>query len=190
MVKIEGGAWRGRQLEVPSNKNLRPSTGKTKVSIFNILEAQRLKLGLSRELEGVRCLDLYAGVGSLGFEAMSRGADSVVFVEQDRLQLRALEKNARALSCEDRVTIFSKPVEKSWDGLAKLAVFDLVFIDPPYALHSFRDEIPFLLTLLAPDAWVVIEHDPKLKLAGFSGLVCQSTRTLGPAGISVYRKLS
>lgn len=190
MVRIEGGVWRGRRLEVPTNKNLRPSSSKTKLSIFNILEAQLLKEGREKDLTGSVCLDLYAGVGSLGFEAMSRGADSVVFVEKDRLQLQSMRANVQSLSCESRTSIIAKPVEKCWDALSPLAPFHLVFLDPPYHDHSFLADLPRLVELLAPGAYLIMEHDPKLSVGAVAGLNCLSTRILGPAGISVYRKLS
>ena len=104
-VRIVGGVWRSRVIEVPERPELRPTPNRVRETLFN---------WLGQELTGLACLDLYAGSGALGFEAASRGAARVVMVERDRVALRALEKNRAALD--------AKQVEiASGDALAYLA---------------------------------------------------------------------
>jgi len=146
-VRIVGGAWRSRIIEVPERPELRPTPNRVRETLFN---------WLGQELTGLACLDLYAGSGALGFEAASRGAARVVMVERDRVALRALEKNRAALD--------AKQVEiVSGDALAYLARpdaaarFDVVFLDPPFRQNVFPDLMRGLANRLAPGARVYVE---------------------------------
>jgi 16S rRNA (guanine966-N2)-methyltransferase len=185
MLQIMGGEWSGRKLHVPSHAKLRPSAGRVKAAIFSILESIQMKRGNSADFSGLRCLDLFAGVGGLGFEALSRGAAHTVFVEKDRSNAGAIEKNAKTLECTDRVSVISHPVEKT-QHWAKQGPFDLVFIDPPYEREDENELLALLMDCLNPDAIVIFEHDPRHKLAAVKPLSLHSERKLGPAGLSVF----
>jgi 16S rRNA (guanine(966)-N(2))-methyltransferase RsmD len=146
-VRIVGGLWRSRVIDVPERPDLRPTPNRVRETLFN---------WLGQELAGLACLDLYAGSGALGFEAASRGAARVVMVEQDRVALRALEKNRAALD--------AKQVEiVPGDALAYLARpaaalrFDVVFLDPPFRQNVFPDLMRGLAKRLAPGARVYVE---------------------------------
>lgn len=118
MLKIVGGEFRGRKLRFIEMPGVRPTTSKVREAVFDILHARR-------PLDGVRFLDLFAGTGAVGLEALSRGAAYAEFVESDRAALACLESNIAALGVADRcrVTRGSSP---------ETADFDIVFADPPY----------------------------------------------------------
>ncbi len=118
-LRIIGGRWRGRRLPVPAIAGLRPTPDRVRETLFN---------WLTPAITGARCLDLYAGTGALGFEALSRGAAHVVFVERHRQALAGLRRSAAALGADCEV--FAGPVSAF---LAETtARFDVIFMDPPY----------------------------------------------------------
>ncbi|MFZ4099132.1 MAG: 16S rRNA (guanine(966)-N(2))-methyltransferase RsmD [Chlamydiia bacterium] len=124
-MRISGGELRGRMLRGPKGDQTRPTSTLVRAAIFNIL---------GNDLSGGRVLDLFAGGGGLGIEALSRGASHAVFVESHRLALDALRNNLRDCGLEERATVLSVPVSKAWNRLEQEAPFDWVFADPPYEL--------------------------------------------------------
>ncbi len=122
-LRIIGGKYKGRVLHTPKTKTTRPTQGMLREALFNICQA---------EIEGACFLDLYAGSGSVGFEALSRGASHVTFVEKNREALLSIKKNEELLNVSSQITLF--PTE-AIAALKKMkGPFDLVYIDPPYDL--------------------------------------------------------
>ncbi len=122
MLRITGGEYRGRFIKAPKNDRTRPTGAQLRQALFNSIQAH---------IPDARVLDLFAGSGALGFEALSRGAAHVTFVEIARPVVKLISENARELKCEDRARIVNSPVEqflKSPQG----APFDLILVDPPY----------------------------------------------------------
>lgn len=123
MLRIIAGEYRSRLLETPDDETTRPMTSRVKESVFNLLRGW---------FEGATVLDLFAGVGTMGLEAVSRGAAHVHMVERDRAVLRILQRNIDRLGCGERVRAVQG------DALAASALagvhqpIDIVFIDPPY----------------------------------------------------------
>jgi 16S rRNA (guanine966-N2)-methyltransferase len=126
-MRITGGILGSRKLQSVDSAKLRPATDRLRETMFNIL------LNMM-DLEGMIGLDLYAGTGSVGFEAISRGARKVVFVEADRKIADVLRRNAAALGIEGQCDIRTVRVEKFLK--VNKEKFDIVFVDPPYALNS------------------------------------------------------
>jgi 16S rRNA (guanine966-N2)-methyltransferase len=131
-VRIIGGQWRGRKLQFPSRPGLRPTLGRVRETLFN---------WLAPTISGARCLDLYAGSGALGFEALSRGAAEVTFVERDRKAAAALKKNAGMLDAQAEV--FNLPAARFL--ATHPGVYDLILFDPPFADDSANALLPELL---------------------------------------------
>jgi 16S rRNA (guanine966-N2)-methyltransferase len=133
-VRIVGGTWRSRLLRFPDSGGLRPTPERIRETLFN---------WLGQRLDGLSCLDLFAGSGALGFEAASRGARAVTLVEPDRRACRSLRDNARLLGAP-QVEVLEA------DALGFLSAdsrrFDLVFLDPPYRSQL----LPQLLQALPP----------------------------------------
>lgn len=186
-----GGKWGGRKLQAPSSDALRPTAGRVKQAIFSILESHRMKTGEAPEFTGVRCLDLFAGVGGLGLEAMSRGADFVVFVEKNRRHALSLKSNLKILGAEPLAEVISFGVE-NFDEWHKRGPYQLVFCDPPYALGVEPKVLDWLSRpgVLSEGAVVVMEHDPKTELSTPTGWELHSRRKLGPAGLTIFFRAS
>lgn len=131
--------------------SIRPTTDRAKQTIFDILSTRM-------EFSGCAVLDLFSGSGSLGLEALSRGASHVTFVEQSRSAIAILERNIRELGCEERTTVHQADV--FWYLKNAHRAFDIVFVDPPYALEQIGD-LPAAVAgsrVAAPGTYVVMEH--------------------------------
>ena len=125
-MRVIAGERRGRRLLVPPGLSVRPPLARVKTSLFDILASRGL-------VDGAQILDLFAGSGALGIEALSRGAESVVFVERDHTALRVLEENLAANRFETRSSIVPESCSVVLPRLARRAgAFDGVFVDPPY----------------------------------------------------------
>ncbi len=133
-VRIIGGDWRGRKLQFPSIEGLRPTSDRVRETLFN---------WLSPHIAGAHCLDLYAGSGALGFEALSRGAGSCCFIDNNKQVKAALASSVEALNCEDRASMI---LADSGSAITLDHSIDLVFLDPPFASHLLAGTLDWLLT--------------------------------------------
>jgi len=150
-MRIITGRFKGRILTTVRDLSVRPATDRVKSTIYNTLQSRL-------SLDGISVLDLFAGSGSLGFEALSRGAASVVFVENNRNVLDCIRGNAAKLGCEDECTFFKGDADEYVRSAS--ATFGLVFVDPPYA-DGTTAELPSLIFgkgLVAPGGYVILEH--------------------------------
>lgn len=151
-MRVIAGEAKGRRLKVPGGRAVRPSGARWRESAFGIVE-HRLSL------TGARVLDLYAGSGALGIEALSRGAASLVAVEQDRLAARGLSENAAACGFSAVLELHAAAVLPT---LARLSgrEFELVFLDPPYGSGELEAVLVTLAEkrLVAANGLIVVEH--------------------------------
>lgn len=151
-MRIIAGSAKGRSLKSPKNTDVRPTADRVKETIFNVL---------GQWLTDEKVLDLYAGIGGLGLEALSRGAIEATFVEQNRTTMDALAENIRTVGFAACSTTLLKPVDRALHQLAKSgASFTLVFSDPPYAAEAGASVLEALDAggLVAPGGRVVLEH--------------------------------
>ena len=147
-MRIVGGTLGGRVLRAPAGHSTRPTSEKVREAIFNILPA----------VEGARVLDIFAGSGALGIEALSRGATHATFVDFDKTALKVLRGNLTDLALEDRATVIEKEAVAAVRRAAE--PWQFVFVDPPYASDlATRAVLAIPAASLAPDARIVIEHD-------------------------------
>ena len=144
-VRIIGGEWRGRRLGIPAGTTVRPTPDRVRETLFNWLAAR---------LPGARCLDLFAGTGVLGLEALSRGAGEAWFVERDAVLVRTLQRHIQELGANAR-TLRGEAMDVL--GTPPPKVFDVVFADPPYAMN-LADVLVNLSSWLAPEHWVYVER--------------------------------
>ena len=121
-VRLLAGQWRGRKLAFPASEGLRPTGARIRETLFN---------WLMHDIEGARCLDLFAGSGALGFEALSRGASSVIAIEQNRQAARQLETSATGLSAQGYDVYCADAL--AWLEKQPAIPQDIVFLDPPFA---------------------------------------------------------
>jgi 16S rRNA (guanine966-N2)-methyltransferase len=151
-VRIIGGEWRSRLLRFPPAAHLRPTPDRVRETLFN---------WLGQRLDGLECLDLFAGSGALSFEALSRGAARAVMVETDRAVAQALRDNAKSLGAEG-----AEVVQR--DALSYLMhasdAFDVAFVDPPFASDLARRAMDQLPPRLRPGARVYVESATPLAL--------------------------
>jgi 16S rRNA (guanine966-N2)-methyltransferase len=150
-MRVTGGTGRGRRLKAPAGSSVRPTSDKVKQALFNIL---------GERVVGALFLDLFAGAGGIGIEALSRGAGRVVFVDASRASLNVVNQNIQQTGFEQRSQAVLSKVESFLKKPA--GSYDIVFLDPPYA-----DEMQSLLELIAgagilkPDSIVIAEHFKK-----------------------------
>ncbi|MBM4226527.1 MAG: 16S rRNA (guanine(966)-N(2))-methyltransferase RsmD [Gammaproteobacteria bacterium] len=147
-VRIIGGEWRRRWLPVPAAQGLRPTADRVRETLFNWLMPQ---------LPGARCLDLFAGTGVLGLEALSRGASHATFVERDTKVFAQLVHNAELLQAGNRASLVNADASQFLLTQSPTA-FDIVFLDPPFAGSLMAEVMPRLMQgWLAPDALLYLE---------------------------------
>jgi 16S rRNA (guanine966-N2)-methyltransferase len=171
-VRIVAGEHRGARIFAPKGDDTRPTSDRVREAAFNLIGP----------VEGASVLDLFAGSGGMGLEALSRGAASVAFVENDREACRAIERNIEKL----RVT-GTRIVQR--DVLQALATerrtYDLVLCDPPYDFAGHDRLAPFLARALAPDGLLVYEtaarEEPQI-----DGLQARTSRTYGSARLTLF----
>ena len=157
-VRIIGGEWRSRRIGFPDHEGLRPSADRVRETLFN---------WLGQELDGLRCLDLFAGSGALGFEALSRGAATVVMVERSRVACAALRRNAELLEAKNLQLHCMDALEFATAAAADAAQrFDVVFLDPPFRSALLGQALALLPPLLRPGARVYVEDAAAFAASG------------------------
>jgi len=137
MIRIIGGEFRGHRIQTPSHMKTRPTQAKMREAWLNSIQSS---------IHEAKVLDLFAGSGALGFEALSRGAAQVVFVESSRSIAKLIHENIRSLEVMHRAKVLGVPVERAWKRLKKEVPFDLVFADPPYGVNwekRLLEELPW-----------------------------------------------
>ncbi|MCC2643781.1 MAG: putative Ribosomal small subunit methyltransferase [Nitrospira sp.] len=169
-MRVIAGVHRGRRLFGPKGQVIRPTSDRVKEALFSIL---------GEHITGARVLDLYAGTGSVGIEALSRGAAHVTFVESDRDALRLVHSNLQQFGLEDSATICASQVRQFFRGWTERSgLYDIVFCDPPY--HVTADLIELAkqwdARWMARDVIVILEHGRKEKLPSTLGLLSQVKR--------------
>jgi 16S rRNA (guanine966-N2)-methyltransferase len=154
-MRIISGRFRGRRLSGPKALEIRPTSDRLKESLFNIL---------GRDTEGSLWLDVFAGSGSIGLEAISRGACQVDFLERDPEACRLIRRNLELCGIQSGYRLIQ---DDAFHGLRRLArlsqTYDFIFMDPPYAWEPYGDlvQIVFARRLARESAWVIIEHHAK-----------------------------
>ncbi|MCU1395235.1 MAG: putative ribosomal methyltransferase [Ilumatobacteraceae bacterium] len=156
-MRVIAGEFGGRKLIAPEGLSTRPTTDRVRQAVFN-------SLGSMGVLEDATVVDLYAGSGALGIEALSRGAESCVFVERDRAALAALRENLKTLGLEDRSRVVGSDVLAYVPGITGV---DIALVDPPYTFDHWPELLVFLKAGLvvaesadevpAPDGWVQLK---------------------------------
>jgi 16S rRNA (guanine(966)-N(2))-methyltransferase RsmD len=184
-MRVIAGTFRSRQLSAPRGMQTRPTSDRLRETLFNILAPR---------LDGCRFVDLCAGTGAVGIEALSRGAEHVWFAENAAPALAALQQNLAALKISRGFTLEDRGVGAMLQRLGKLPEpVDLVFLDPPYeAEDEYAGTLNFFgsvrgRTILAPHGLVIAEHSSKVKLATRYGAL-EHTRLVkqGDAALSFF----
>ena len=179
-MRIIAGAFKGRRL-APVKGSIRPTAAKVREAVFNILGSA---------VPEARVLDLFAGTGALGIEALSRGAAAAVFVEDHPEALKVLRRNLADLGLAERTTVWPLPVAAALKKLAGRGErFGLAFLDPPYGGGAAAAALSALgsLNLLAPGARVVVEHSRRESLPEACGALTRlEVRRYGDTQVAFY----
>lgn len=154
-LRIIGGAWRRRVLRFPDSEALRPTPDRVRETLFN---------WLGQDLDGLECLDLFAGSGALGFEAASRGAARVVMVESAPKVVASLKESALSLGSDPRVEIVRGDAVQYLSSTVRR--FDVIFIDPPYRQGWLPRLAPLLGKAMKPDTALYVEAERELETPG------------------------
>jgi len=176
-VRIISGTLGGRRIKTIKNKNLKPTPEKLREQLFSWIRP---------ELSGARCLDLFAGSGALGFEALSNGASAVVMVEQNPDIYRNLKENCELLDSESTINVVRQSAE-DFIRRTKEKKFDFIFFDPPYIKDYVKLLIPKLLSKLARDGVkIYIETDAHETVHTHSELCLINSSSSGKAKGHLY----
>lgn len=176
-VRIISGEFGGRKIEAPDGRTTHPMGDRPRMALFNIIQ---------HELPGARVLDAFAGTGSLGLESLSRGAESAVFVEKDRIAQRILAENITLLEVEDKAKLVRTTVS-NWLETTDSEGFDIIFADPPY--HDVQlSTVTRLFGLLKPGALMVLSTPGRCEDLSKPGVVVVDNRSYGNAFLTFFRR--
>lgn len=175
-MRIIAGTFKGRPLKTPKGASTRPTQGMLREAVFNICQ---------NEIEGARFLDLFAGSGAMGCEALSRGALQATFVEQNRNAISCIKENIAALEIESMTRVISLNALKAIELLIKEnGLFDLIYIDPPYDLKL---DLTPVTKLLSPNGILFFEERYKgTKPSPIDGLKIKDSRRFGEALLTIF----
>ena len=177
-MRIIGGKYRSRVLAEFHGNDVRPTSDKVKEALFSALQF---------DIEGRRVLDLFAGSGQLGIEALSRGAKSCVFVDNSRASINLVKKNLEITGLENS----AKVIQSDFSSFAAMSrdVFDIVFLDPPYAAGMLTDAIKSVLPLMSDYGMIICEYPPEVEIPNeVGGFSVYRTYRYGKINVAIYRK--
>lgn len=177
-MRVITGTARGMVLRTLEGDNVRPTTDKVKEAVFSAIQF---------EIEGRRVLDLFAGSGQLGIEALSRGAESCTFVDADKNAVRVVKSNLEKTKLDSKATVIQT------DSLAFLGmtdkIFDVAFVDPPYATGLLQKAIAKLAPHISEGGIVICEHPFKEEMPEEQdGLIKQREYKYSKTAVTLYRK--
>jgi 16S rRNA (guanine966-N2)-methyltransferase len=182
-MRVVGGEFRGRALAAPKSQEIRPTSDRLRQTLFDILMH-----GHGEKLNGGRALDLFAGTGALGIEALSRGASYALFVEEGVEARGLIRTNIDSLGLTGRSRVFRRDATRLGEA-GTVAPFDLAFADPPYGKGLGEAALASALagSWLKPDALCVLEESAKASMQGIRGFEEIDRRTVGDSQLLFYR---
>ena len=178
-MRIIAGTLRRRKISVPRGLEVRPTTDRTREAIFSMIFGRI-------DLPSARVLDLFAGSGALGFEAVSRGAAHVTFVESSSRIASVIQSNAQDLDVESKVDIVVDDV-KRFAARHRAPLYDVVLADPPYSFREIEALPDTLMGLVAPGGLLILEHDGRYDFREHSNVV--RSRAYGRTTVSLFAPL-
>ncbi len=174
-VRLIGGTHGGRFIEAPDTTRTHPMSERIRGSLFNILG----------DVSDMSVCDAFAGTGAIGLEALSRGADSVLFIEKDRIAQKVILANIKTLGFGQKAKLISSTVA-GWDETTEPQTFDLIFADPPY--HDMQlSTVSRLKKYLKPNGLMVVSYPGRESVPTVNGVVVVDKRSYGDAALAFYR---
>lgn len=180
-MRIISGQFGRRRFDVPGNITARPTTDFARENIFNVITN-------NLDLDGARCLDLFAGTGAVTFEFLSRGAAHVTAIEKAPVQSRFIAQVAGKLDCAERLSLWRGDVFKRVKALPDNCGFDIIFADPPYDLPQFDEVLPLVIDhpgILKPGGMFILEHSAKRDYSAHPRFV--EHRAYGSVNFSIFK---
>jgi len=176
-MRIITGLLKGRQIHIPKTLNVRPTSARTKEGLFSILDARKY-------IRNTNVLDLFAGSGNLGVEAISRGAEKVLFVDSDRRNTQHIEDVCDEFEISDQIRTVTSPVERFLEGMP--LPYDIVFSDPPYDYPYMEEMINIITTggWMNENGWLILEHDKRHNFTEHPH--CAYYREYGRTHVSIF----
>ena len=177
-MRVITGSCRGKFLKTLDGNDVRPTSQKVKEAVFSAIQF---------DIEGRRVLDLFAGSGQLGIEALSRGAKNAVFVDNSAASIKIIKQNIESTGFEDRSRVYST----DYSSFAAMSrdVFDIVFLDPPYKKGLLLPALKAVLPLMIDYGIIICEYPPEIEIPKeIGGFVITKTYRYGKINVSVYRK--
>jgi len=176
-VRIIGGFLGGRTIEAPDTSRTHPMGERIRNALLN---------NVGSEVKDAEVLDIFAGTGAIGFEALSRGASHVTFIESDRVAAKVLAKNIATLKLQDETTLIATTAN-NWLDQNEDKRFDLIFADPPYHNVQFST-VSRYFGLLKPGGLMVLSHPGRGEELTRTGVVVVDNRSYGNAFLTFYRR--
>lgn len=177
-MRVITGTLKGKRLNTPEGRDIRPTPDRVKEGLFSALHF---------DIEGRRILDLFAGSGQLGIEALSRGAESCVFVDASKDAVKIIKSNISACGLEDKTKVYQSDFQ-SFCAMSR-DTFDFVFLDPPYLEGLLAPAVKAVLPLISDYGAIICEHPPEVELEPeVGGFYIHKTYRYGKVIITVYRK--
>lgn len=179
-MRIIGGQASGMRLKAPDGMTTRPTGDRVREAIFNII---------AQVVPGARVLDLYAGTGALGLEALSRGAQSCVFVEPDRQARLVIEYNRQHTKFDEASDVLAMKAETAVEVFQQHARrFDIIFLDPPWKLGVSSQVSDALHTIVPSNGLLICEHPTEEPSPDFFAFQCVRDKHYGDTAVSFYQK--
>lgn len=176
-MRVITGSARGRRLVAPAGMAVRPTSDKVKEAVFSVIQF---------DLAGSAVLDLFAGSGQLGIEALSRGANSCVFVDSSRISVETAKENIAAAGFRNEATVMNSDAEQYLRMCRQ--TFDIAFVDPPYKKGIIEKVMPLLCGHMSDRGIVMCEHEKGLELPeSFGSLVKRKTYRYSKTEVTLYK---
>ncbi|MBQ8791037.1 MAG: 16S rRNA (guanine(966)-N(2))-methyltransferase RsmD [Ruminiclostridium sp.] len=177
-MRVITGSARGRKLKAPEGYDVRPTSDGVKEAIFSAIQF---------EIEGRTVLDLFAGSGQLGIEAISRGAKKAVFVDSSQTSIKLIKENIEHVGFEKQSEVINMP-NTAFLRTTK-ETFDIALLDPPYDRKLIQKSLPALTSIMSDEGVIVCEHEIECRLPEeVNGFVIVKSKKHGKTGLTIYRK--
>ena len=178
LMRVITGIARGKNLKTLEGNDVRPTSQKVKEAVFSAIQF---------DIEGRRVLDLFAGSGQLGIEALSRGAQGAVFVDNSNASIKIIKQNLESVGFGDKAKVYTSDYS-SFTAMS-CDTFDIVFLDPPYQKGMLLPALKAVLPLMSDYGIIVCEYPPEVEIPeSIGGFAIAKTYRYGKINVSVYRK--
>jgi len=179
-MRVITGSARGRKLTAPEGMDVRPTTDKVKEAIFSAIQF---------EIEGAYVLDLFAGSGQMGIEALSRGAEKTVFVDNSQKAIRCINNNLRTVNLEKYADVINLD---SYDYIRHInRNFDIIILDPPYRYNHINNILPFAVQKLRNGGCIICEYETGAEIDIIpDGIKLRKSYRYGKISVSIFYKES